>query len=275
MHPRSNVRFSALFLDKEEKSSFYRQILSLLWFFRKVFVQNLVVPWNFEWKSNWTQKFDKIFTQSMTLIVYENIYALTSVIDWGGEWFLKILCIIKTPHTSYIKPCNKMICDGYVSEWVNFQRVFVKTSNILITLQIWHITTSLTDWGGARKSSFYQKILKLTAFLSQKLSKLFKSIEIKNLERFEIFDRGRECDLNMKSDNQKWSFGLNKCAPTYVLNTFEYRCTYWGGAKGVCGSYTKDRPFIFMHGVIRLVKVRYEFPWSTRTGRIFPGTIHR
>ena len=37
----------------------------------------------------------------MTLIVYENIYALTSVIDWGGEWFLKILCIIKTPHTLY------------------------------------------------------------------------------------------------------------------------------------------------------------------------------
>ena len=70
MHPRSNVRFSALFLDKEEKSSFYRQILSLLWFFRKVFVQNLVVPWNFEWKSIWTQKFDTIFTQSMTLIVY-------------------------------------------------------------------------------------------------------------------------------------------------------------------------------------------------------------
>ena len=168
MHPRSNVRFSAVFLDKEEKSSFYHQLLSLLWFFRKVFVQNLVVPWDFDWKSNWTQKFDKIFTQSMTLIVYENIYALTSVIDWGGEWFLKILCIIKTPHTSYIKPCNKKICDGYVSEWVNFQRVFVKTSNILITLQVWHITTSLTVWGGARKSSFFQKILKLTAFLSQK-----------------------------------------------------------------------------------------------------------
>ena len=47
----------------------------------------------------------------MTLIVYENIYALTSIIDWGGEWFLKILSVIKTPHTSYIKSCNKMICD--------------------------------------------------------------------------------------------------------------------------------------------------------------------
>ena len=101
IHPRVDVRFSASSLVKEEKSSFYRQILYLLWFFKKVFVQNLVVPWNFEWKSNWTTKFDKIFTQSMTLIVYENIYALTSVIDWGGEWFLKILCINKTPHTLY------------------------------------------------------------------------------------------------------------------------------------------------------------------------------
>jgi hypothetical protein len=52
------------------------------------------------------------------------------------------------------------------------------------------------------KVLFYQKILKQTAFLSQTFSKLFKSIEIKNLEWFETFDRGRECDLNMESDNQ-------------------------------------------------------------------------
>ena len=30
VHPRSDVRFSASFLEQEEKSSFYRQILSLL-----------------------------------------------------------------------------------------------------------------------------------------------------------------------------------------------------------------------------------------------------
>ena len=34
----------------------------------------------------------------------------------------------------------------------------------------------------------YQKILKLSAFLSQTFPNLFKSIEIKNLERFEIFN---------------------------------------------------------------------------------------
>ena len=53
-----------------------------------------------------------------------------------------------------------------------------------------------------KKVSFNQKILKLTAFLSQTFPNLFKSIEIQDLKRFEIFDRGRECDLNMKSDNQ-------------------------------------------------------------------------
>ena len=34
---------------------------------------------------------------------------------------------------------------------------------------------------------------------------LFKSIEIQNLKGFDIFDQGRECDLNKKSD-KKWSF---------------------------------------------------------------------
>jgi len=35
---------------------------------------------------------------------------------------------------------------------------------------------------------------------SPTFSNLFKSIGITNLKRFEIFDRGRECDLNMKPD---------------------------------------------------------------------------
>ena len=91
---------------------FLSPILSLLWFFRKVFLQNLVVPWNFGWKSNWIHILIKNFTQSMTSI----ISVLTSVIDWGGEWFLKILCIIKySPH--FVQNIsNKTICDGYVSQ---------------------------------------------------------------------------------------------------------------------------------------------------------------
>ena len=31
-------------------------------------------------------------------------------------------------------------------------------------------------------------------------SSLFKPIEIQNLKGFDIFDQGRECDLNKKSD---------------------------------------------------------------------------
>jgi hypothetical protein len=45
----------------------------------------------------------------------------------------------------------------------------------------------------------HQNMLNLTTF-SPMFSKLFKSIGITNLKRFEIFDRGRECDLNMKPD---------------------------------------------------------------------------
>ena len=127
MHPRSNVRFSALFLDKEEKSSFCRQILSLLWFFREVFVQNLVVPWDFDCKSIWTQSLIKFSLNQW----HHLLKVFTSVIVWGGEWFLKILCIIKNSPHFVQKPCNKIICDCYVSEWENFQRVFVKTSNLL------------------------------------------------------------------------------------------------------------------------------------------------
>ena len=52
------------------------------------------------------------------------------------------------------------------------------------------------------KVPFYQKIIKQSEFSPKTSSKLFKSIEIQNLKRFEIFDRGRECDLNMKSDNK-------------------------------------------------------------------------
>ena len=45
----------------------------------------------------------------------------------------------------------------------------------------------------------YQNILNRTHFLPH-FSNLFKSIGITNLKWFEIFDRGRECDLNMKPD---------------------------------------------------------------------------
>ena len=45
-----------------------------------------------------------------------------------------------------------------------------------------------------------QNTFKPDHIFSQNLLNLFKSLGIPNLKWFEIFDRGRECDLNMKPD---------------------------------------------------------------------------
>ena len=87
---------------------FLSPILSLLWFFRKVFVQNLVVPWNFFWKSIWTQIFIKFITQSMTLISFNfNM----------GHW-LRGRVISKFYESSKLAtlyiPSSFSNCDGYV-----------------------------------------------------------------------------------------------------------------------------------------------------------------
>lgn len=47
-------------------------------------------------------------------------------------------------------------------------------------------------------------LIKPDTFFSNKyfVSYIFKSLEIQNLKGFEIFDRGRKCDINMKDDKR-------------------------------------------------------------------------
>ena len=81
-------------------------------------------------------------------------------------------------------------CGCYVSVYDFFNS---KSSKLIIP-----DTNILPHWlRGSIIMFHYQNLLNQTT-LSPKFSNLFKSIEIPNLKRFEIFDRGRECDLNMK-----------------------------------------------------------------------------
>ena len=62
------------------------------------------------------------------------------------------------------------------------------------------------NWGGAQKLfQLSEKIKPDHISLPKMFSNLFKSIETQNLKGFDIFDQGRECDLNKKSDKM-WSF---------------------------------------------------------------------
>ena len=84
---RNIVRFSALFLQKEEKSSFYHTN-SHLWFFRRVFVVH---------KVDIGLKFSQILNPQC------NDYSSLNrkwVINWGGAYLLKISAPFKTLCTS-------------------------------------------------------------------------------------------------------------------------------------------------------------------------------
>ena len=76
----------------------------------------------------------------------------------------------------------------------------------------------------------HQNMLNLTTF-SPMFFKLFKSIGITNLKRFEIFDRGRECDLNMKPDENVmfWTLTLGSpiCAKLFRISMHILRGSEW------------------------------------------------
>ena len=64
------------------------------------------------------------------------------------------------------------------------------------------------NWEGARKLFKLSEMFKPDhTSLPKMFYNLFKSIEIQNLKGFDIFDQGRECDLNKKSDKSD-HFGL-------------------------------------------------------------------
>ena len=116
--------FSALFLDKEEKSSFYRQYFPFYDFFQKVLVQNLVVPWDFVWKS--------IFHS-----INDIIYLSFNIRHWlrGRVISQNFMYHQNSPHFVQ-KRCNNTLCDGYVSKWEIFKefslklQIFVNSSNL-------------------------------------------------------------------------------------------------------------------------------------------------
>ena len=56
-----------------------------------------------------------------------------------------------------------------------------------------------------------------------------------------------------------------------MLNSFIIAMHILRGSKGRLWKNTKDRPFTLMHGVIRMVKVRYEFPMIHQNRKDLPS----
>ena len=73
-------------------------------------------------------------------------------------------------------------------------------------------------------------------------SNLFKSIEIQNLKGFDIFDQGRECDLNKKSGKSD-HFGLNNRLPHMCKNSLIINRAHIKGERKAFVEIPKDRPF--------------------------------
>jgi hypothetical protein len=77
----------------------------------------------------------------------------------------------------------------------------------------------------------------------------------------------------MKSDGKMWYLFASRIGSHICAKPFSNIDAHIEGEQKRLWKNTKDRPFNLLYGVIRMVKVRYTFPWSTRTGRIYPGTI--